>query len=115
MSILAPILAGVLKVAISSPSGFNLFIADRQNNPHTSMAEFADDKIIYTSQEDPAITRLYLQNHLNSISSWCSKCKIKVNNDKSSHITFTLKQDVVAPVTLYSHIISMFSSVYYLD
>jgi hypothetical protein len=86
---LAPILVGVPQDAISSPIIYNIYAADQPISPYTSVAEFADDKIIFTSNENPLAARHHLQNHLNDMEIWYSKRKIKINNDKSSHITFT--------------------------
>ncbi|KAL4119930.1 hypothetical protein QTP88_012684 [Uroleucon formosanum] len=65
LSNLAPILAGVPQGAISSPILFNIYTADQPTTSHTSVADFADDKVIYTSEKNPHLARQHLQNHLN--------------------------------------------------
>jgi len=50
---IAPILAGVPQDAISSPILYNIYAADQPISPYTSVAEFADNKIIFTSNESP--------------------------------------------------------------
>jgi len=102
---LAPILAGVPQGAISSPILYNIYAADQPTSSNTSVAEFADDKIIFTSNENPLVASQHLQNHLNEMEVWYSNWKIKINNEKSSHITFTLRQGVVPPVSLANKII----------
>lgn len=71
---------------------------------HILATEFANVKIIYTLQKYPTITSIYLQNHLNSTSFSYSEWRIKMSNDKSSHIKFLLNRGVVTPITLYNQI-----------
>jgi len=111
---LAPILAGVPQGAISSPILYNIYAADQPISPNTSVAEFADDKIIFTSNENPLVASQHLQKHLNDMEVWYSNWKIKINNEKSSHITFTLRQGVVPPVSLANKIIPSATKVKYL-
>ena len=114
ISYLAPIAAGVPQGAISSPILFNLYSADQPTTPHTSVADFADDKIIYSSNEVPIIAGYNLQNHLDLMSFWYNKWKIKMNYDKSTHLTFTLKHGIVPPVILNNHNIPKSTSSRYL-
>jgi hypothetical protein len=114
ISNLAPILAGVPQGAISSPILFNIYTANQPTTSHTSVADFADDKVIYISEKNPHLARKHLQNHLNLLADWYSKWKIKINNEKSSHITFTLKQSTVPPVYLNNKVIPSSSNVKYL-
>jgi hypothetical protein len=48
------------------------------------------------------------------MSSWYMKWKIKINHTKSSHLTFTLKQGVVPPITFNGLVISKVTSSRYL-
>lgn len=73
VSSIAPILASIPQGAVSSSFLYNLYTADQPTIPYTSVAEFADDKIIYTFKNDPYTAKLYLQHHLNSLSSWYTK------------------------------------------
>ncbi|VVC42099.1 Reverse transcriptase domain [Cinara cedri] len=108
------ILAGVLQGAISSLILYK-YAADQQTSNHTSVAEFADDKIIFTSHIDPLIAGQYLQNHLKDMKEWYSKWKFKVNNEKCSHMTFKLNKGNVPPITLSNKIIIPSSNVRYLE
>lgn len=114
ISTLAPLAAGVPQGAISSPILFNLYSADQPTTHHTSVADFADDKIIYTSHENPLTVGYNLQTHLDHMSSWYTKWKIKINHTKSSHLTFTLKQGAVPPITLNGLVIPKVTSSRYL-
>jgi len=52
ISSIVPVLASVLLSAVLSHFLNNLYTADQLTTPYTSVVEFADDKIIYTSQND---------------------------------------------------------------
>lgn len=52
------------------------------------MSTYTDDTAILTSDPDPLIFTRLLQNHLNMLSKWCNTWKIKVNELKSTHITY---------------------------
>jgi len=64
ISLIAPILAGVPQGTASSPFLYNLCTANQPTTSYTSVAEYADDKIIYTSQSDLYTAKLHLHNHL---------------------------------------------------
>jgi hypothetical protein len=73
MSSLARISAGVPQGAVSSPTLYNLYSADQPTTPYTSVADFADDKIIYSAHKDLIIAGMNLQNYLDLMSSWYDK------------------------------------------
>jgi hypothetical protein len=70
---------------------YNVYAADKPTSPTTSVAEFADDKAIISVHKDPHIASLNLQNHLDLMSVWYDKWRVKVNQTKSIHTTFTLR------------------------
>jgi hypothetical protein len=45
---------------------------------------------------------------------WYSKWKVKINNEKSSHIIFTLKKGIIPPLYLSNKVIPTVTSVKYL-
>ena len=51
-----------------------------------------DDMVILATQEDLTIASLNLQEHSHIIGKWLKKRKIKFNESKSSHITFTVRK-----------------------
>lgn len=52
---------------------------------------FADDTAILAPHHDSLTASKMLQNSLNSVSDWLRRLRIKVNVNKSIHVTFTLK------------------------
>ena len=59
---------------------------------NTQIAEYSNDKVIYSSHTDPDLVSISLQNHLIDLLHWYSQWRIKINDSKSVHITFTLIQ-----------------------
>jgi hypothetical protein len=65
------------------------------------VADYADDKVIISTNEDPIVTSHNLQNHLSLMVIWYNNWRIKVNQTKSNHTTFTLKLGRCPAVTLF--------------
>ena len=99
LSSISTIEAGVPQGAITAPVLFNIFIADQPTSPHTFVAEYADDKAILSTHENPITASFLLQSHLSRLESWCRNWKVKINETKSCHITFTLKHQICPPIS----------------
>lgn len=56
LSYLKPILAGVPEWAILSPKIYILYTAHQQTHPNTTVAEYAENKVIFASHSDPKIS-----------------------------------------------------------
>ena len=78
------------------------------------MADYADDKLIISLNENPIVASLNLQNYLSLMETWYKNWRIKVNQTKSNHTTFTLKLVQCPPVFLYGTQIPITSTVKYL-
>uniref|UniRef100_A0A2S2PXS8 Putative RNA-directed DNA polymerase n=1 Tax=Sipha flava TaxID=143950 RepID=A0A2S2PXS8_9HEMI len=85
-----PINAGVPQDAISSPLLFNIYTSDQPTNLNTHVANYADDKILIAVNKDPNTTSTHLQSQLNGMHNWFLKWRVKLNESKSCHTTFTL-------------------------
>ena len=90
--------AGVPQGSVLGPILYILFTADIPVHPDTLLATFADDTAILSSNSDPETASANLQRHLFLIEHWCKKWRIKVNESKCKHITFTLRRNTCPPV-----------------
>jgi hypothetical protein len=63
---------------------------DLPTSRETTFGTFTYNTATFATHEDPTIASLNLQEHLHIIVKWLKKWKIKVNESKSLHITFTL-------------------------
>ncbi|KAL4132267.1 hypothetical protein QTP88_009456 [Uroleucon formosanum] len=97
---IAPIKAGVPQGGILSPFLFNIYVADQPTMQQTIVADYTDDKVILSINEDPLIASSNLQVHLDHLSEWYKKWRVKINQNKSTHTTFTLKQEICPNITL---------------
>lgn len=71
---IAKIKAGVPQGGILSPFLFNIYVADHPTIQHITVADYADDKVILSINENPLTTSSNLQIHLNLKSEWYEKC-----------------------------------------
>jgi hypothetical protein len=62
------------------------------------MATFADDTAILTSDSDPAAASQILQMNLLELQRWLKRWRIKANESKSTHVTFTTRRATCPPV-----------------
>ena len=69
---------------------------------------------IFTTDPDPTQTSANLQEHLLEINTWTRKWKLKINESKSSHISFVLRQGQCPPVQINQTNIPQTETVKYL-
>jgi hypothetical protein len=68
-----------------------LYTSDLPTSGNTTTATFADDTAILATHEEPAIASMTHQATINKINDWTKKWRIKINQSKSTYITFTLR------------------------
>jgi len=90
-------LAGVPQGSIVGPFLYMIYTADLPQSNKTILSTFADDTAIFTTDPDPTQTSANLQEHLIEIVTWTRKWKLNINESKSSHITFALRQGQCPP------------------
>jgi len=113
-STVLPMLSGVPKGSILGPLLYTLYTADLPQSDKTILSTFADDTAIFTTNPDPMQTSANLQEHLLEITNWTRKWKIKINESKSSQITFSLRRVQCPPVNINQKDVPQVESVKYL-
>jgi len=108
------ILAGVPQGSDIAPFLYTLFTAGIPTTDNTLIGTYADDTAILSSSKDPHEASGLLQNHLNSLSHWFKSWKIKINDSKSSHVTFSLRPGDCPHITFENVIIPHTNEVKYL-
>lgn len=114
LSSVYPIRAGVPQGSILSPVLYNIYTSDMPCTPDTLTATFADDTALLSRSPLSHHASANLQFHLTELSSWLNKWKIKVNPEKSAHITFSLRPGVCPPVYINNRAIPTQNTVKYL-
>ncbi|KAL1124627.1 hypothetical protein AAG570_001251 [Ranatra chinensis] len=84
--------------SVLGPLLYLIYISDIPTYPTTHMATFADDICILTSHPDPLSVSESLQDHLDNLNSWCKRWRIRINQSKSVHLTFTLRRQSCPPI-----------------
>ena len=82
------------------PVLYLIYTADLPTTNSTVCATFADDTVIMASHVNPDTASINLQNNLNKIEEWLKKWRIKANEVKSAHVTFTMRKTTCPPVRL---------------
>lgn len=88
-----------------------MYTADVSYLDHTNLTTFVDDASFNTNID---IATNNLKTHLNKSHIWFNTLKIKINKNKSSHITFTLRPQNSSPLTFNNKIIYIQNSIKYL-
>lgn len=92
--------AGVPQGSVLGPILYLLYTADLPVTNKVIISTFADDTAILMSHSNPETASKELQNHLKKVEDWLKTWRIKVNENKSTHVTFTLNKRTCPPVQL---------------
>lgn len=106
--------AGVPQGSVLGPILYTLFTADIPVRDDVTIASFADDTALLASHENPIIASHLLQSELDELSEWLINWRVKVNENKSTHVTFTTRHDTCPPVSLNNVLIPQSDEVKYL-
>ena len=85
---------------VLGPILYTLFTADMPTKENVVIATYADDTALLATSKSTALAPDIVQTQLNVISNWLKNWNIKVNEEKSNHVTFSLKKGAVPPFIL---------------
>jgi len=106
--------SGVPQGSIRRPFLYTLYTADIPQTSKTVLSTFADDTAIMATHSNPTTASMNIQAHLRKIERWTRKWRLKINETKSAHITFTLWKETCPPVYVNQSIIPQPETVKYL-
>jgi len=106
--------SGVPQGSILGPVLYSIFTADLPVSDQTLIATYADDTAILASNTDPLTTGRHLQQHLEKLEHWLKRWRIRANESKSTHITFTLRCGECPAVYLNGTIVPQRTTIKYL-
>ena len=92
ISLPVQMLSGVPQGRVLGPFLYTLYTADISQSPNTSISTFPDDTAVLWNHSNPIMASASLQTHLQSLENWTRKWRIKINEEKSKHVTFSLRR-----------------------
>jgi len=113
LSTTRPINAGVPQGSIFAPKLYNLYTSDISHTNNMTLATFASDTAILSSNKCLTTAIDQLQEHL-LLQHWFLKWRIKIKENKSTHITFTLSLKNRQPIKINNKTIQTQNSFKYL-
>lgn len=106
--------AGVPQGSVFGPLLYLLYTSDLPTNGNIITSTFADDTAFLSSNTDPKKASMVLQNHIKEVEEWMQIWRIKVNETKSTNVTFTLRKENCPRIKINKELIPEKTSVTYL-
>ncbi|GBP96727.1 Probable RNA-directed DNA polymerase from transposon BS [Eumeta japonica] len=108
------IASGVPQGSILGPLLYLIYTSDMPvgSNIHTST--FADDTACLSTHKIPQEATRHLQEYIVQFEQWLKLWRIKVNEQKCVHVTFTLRRETCPPIRINNQVVPQHSRVKYL-
>lgn len=106
--------AGVPQGSVLGPILYTIYTSDIPVAENVIIATYADDTAILASNLCPDKASNFVQKQLNEIEKWLNKWNVKINTEKSVHVTFTLGRRDCPCLTLNNSTIPQSQTVKYL-
>jgi len=109
------ILAGVPQGSVLDPVRYLLYMADLPTTNGVLTATFADDTALLAAHKNHTTASKILQEVIDTIQHWIKKWRIKLNEAKSTHVTFTTCRDTCPSIVINGQPIPQADVAKYLD